>query len=137
MTESGFLWLRERLSWVGLGFIHRLPSLEGDEAILELRSLGFEVFRLDGAKICDQESFHHEAAGVFGFPSYYGKNWDAFDECFSELNLSKHVAIVWAHADVLAKQDLKVFAEAICILEDHAKAVKRERIQLAIFISYP
>ena len=31
-----------------------------------------------------REHLHQVIAKVFAFPSYYGGNWDAFDECISE-----------------------------------------------------
>jgi hypothetical protein len=49
------------------------------------RERGFSVFRLDGRGVRDRESFLREAAMVMGFPSYFGGNWDGFEECVTDL----------------------------------------------------
>jgi RNAse (barnase) inhibitor barstar len=44
------------------------------------------VVRLDMARITDWESFHNVFAEVFGFPSFYGRNMDAWIDCMSSLD---------------------------------------------------
>jgi RNAse (barnase) inhibitor barstar len=39
---------------------------------------------IDTARITDQNSFHAVFAEIFGFPSYYGKNMDAWIDCMSD-----------------------------------------------------
>jgi RNAse (barnase) inhibitor barstar len=128
-----FVWLQRSLPWVESGFIHRLPT-DVDSALDDLRRLGFRIAALNGARISSAGDFHTEAAAAFGFPSYYGRNWDAFDECFGELALNPHTAIVWTDSARLATADLKAFAEAICSLYEHAKARSSAGVQVALFI---
>ena len=45
-----------------------------------------EKISIDGDKIRDWESFHAEFANVFGFPSFYGKNMDAWIDCMTSLD---------------------------------------------------
>jgi Barstar (barnase inhibitor) len=40
---------------------------------------------LDGSRCRTSGQFLVEIGVVLGFPAYYGRNWDAFDECFSDL----------------------------------------------------
>jgi RNAse (barnase) inhibitor barstar len=114
--------------------IHRLPPGDVEGAIADLERLGFRVFRLDGAKIDDQRSFHEEVAEAFEFSDYYGRNWDAFEECFSEVEMPSRVAIVWTRADVLASRDLKAFAEAVCLFFEHSQERVKMGVQLEIFL---
>jgi RNAse (barnase) inhibitor barstar len=44
------------------------------------------VVRLDCDRITDWESFHAVFAEVFGFPSFYGRNMDAWIDCMSYLD---------------------------------------------------
>jgi RNAse (barnase) inhibitor barstar len=130
-----YLWVNGELSWVGLGFIHRLPR-NIKAGIADLEALGFKVVRLDGTKITDRESFHTEVASTFGFPDYYGRNWDGFHDCFGDLELPSHLAIVWTDADRLAAGDLKTFAEAVCVLHDEGHNEPKLRSQLELFIGF-
>ena len=40
---------------------------------------------LDGRRCRTAQGFLREIGVVLEFPHYYGRNWDAFDECFSDL----------------------------------------------------
>ncbi|MEH2414393.1 MAG: barstar family protein [Nostoc sp.] len=46
---------------------------------------GTKVFYLDGKKINSKETFLSKAAEAMQFPTYFGVNWDAFDECITDL----------------------------------------------------
>ncbi|MEH2064196.1 MAG: barstar family protein [Nostoc sp.] len=46
---------------------------------------GTKVFYLDGKKINSKEIFLSKAAKVMEFPTYFSANWDAFDECITDL----------------------------------------------------
>ena len=130
-----FVWLQQELPWVGRGFIHRLPQ-DADAGVSDLERLGFRVFRLDGTKIKDRETFHRQVAEAFAFPDYYGRNWDAFNECFGEMDMPPHVAVVWTDAHRLAAGDLKTVAEAVCMLDYHSNARSKQDVQLALFIGF-
>lgn len=39
----------------------------------------------DGSQVTSWQSFHAQAKEVFGFPSFYGNNMDAFIDCLSYL----------------------------------------------------
>jgi RNAse (barnase) inhibitor barstar len=41
---------------------------------------------VDCSRIRDWESFHMEFSIVFGFPSFYGKNMDAWIDCMTSLD---------------------------------------------------
>ena len=65
-----------------------------------------QVFYLDGSDIHDKKSFLSKAAEVMQFPNYFGHNWDAFDECITDLE--------WFPAKryVLIHNNPNLFAEA-------------------------
>jgi len=44
------------------------------------------VVPIDTARITDWESFHDLFAEVFGFPEFYGRNMDAWNDCMSSLD---------------------------------------------------
>jgi RNAse (barnase) inhibitor barstar len=44
------------------------------------------AIQIDGKGICDWASFHDVFAELFGFPSWYGRNMDAWIDCMSTLD---------------------------------------------------
>ena len=52
----------------------------------EAADAGGQLFYLDGAKVRDKKSFLEKIARAMKFPDYYGKNWDAFEECVNDLS---------------------------------------------------
>lgn len=39
---------------------------------------------LDLTNVRSTDQLHDLLASFFGFPDYYGRNWDAFDECIAD-----------------------------------------------------
>jgi RNAse (barnase) inhibitor barstar len=44
------------------------------------------VVEIDASAIVDRESFHEIFARAFGFPSFYGRNMDAWIDCMTHLD---------------------------------------------------
>ncbi len=44
------------------------------------------VVRVDGGQLITWESFHDVFAAAFGFPSFYGRNMDAWIDCMTSLD---------------------------------------------------
>jgi len=51
----------------------------------EADAAGWRLFYLDGAHARDKKSFLDQAARAMDFPDYFGRNWDAFEECVNDL----------------------------------------------------
>ena len=51
-----------------------------------LQKLGTEIFYLDGREIRDKQSFLQKVAEVMRFPDCFGYNWDALEECITDLD---------------------------------------------------
>jgi RNAse (barnase) inhibitor barstar len=43
-----------------------------------------DVLKIDVGSVTTREELHSLIAEAFGFPDYYGRNWDAFDECIRD-----------------------------------------------------
>ena len=56
-------------------------------------------------RMTSRTTAHEALARAFGFPDHYGRNWDAFSDCFGDFS-AKHsgelLALVWKHADAAA-----------------------------------
>ncbi len=46
---------------------------------------GFEVLVIEGDSIESKEEFLDTVAEGFGFPDWFGRNWDALEECLRDL----------------------------------------------------
>ena len=44
------------------------------------------IYKIDGKKITDWDSFHNEFKREMKFPDYYGKNMNAWIDCIDELS---------------------------------------------------
>lgn len=64
-------------------------QLEAKTAVDELSRLfeeqGFRFFYLDGKDVVDKDTFLKRTAEVMDFPDYFGNNWDAFNDCITDL----------------------------------------------------
>jgi RNAse (barnase) inhibitor barstar len=122
------------MPWLGPGFIYCIH--EDAEQVLrrELARLNFSVFALAGREVRDANSLHSELARTFSFPDYYGRNWDAFNDCFDDPALPRRSALLWTHAEQLAQADLKAFAEAVAVFREAADALSRDGRQFELML---
>lgn len=66
--------------------VYRLISRATAEKVAErVESQGWRCFVLDGDTIQDKPSFLQACAAAMNFPEYFGRNWDAFEECINDL----------------------------------------------------
>lgn len=66
--------------------LYRWPtSLSAHDLAQVVDALGWRFFYLDGRRVRDKVSFLRVAAEAMAFPDYFGKNWDAFEECINDL----------------------------------------------------
>ena len=60
-----------------------------EENVEEARRLAqeqsFSFFYVDGEVVRDKASFLSEAASTMRFPEWFGGNWDAFEDCITDL----------------------------------------------------
>ncbi len=45
-----------------------------------------QTIEIDLTDSSTREEIHDRLSHAFNFPAYYGKNWDAFDECIRDLD---------------------------------------------------
>lgn len=90
-------------------FTNEAPKLEG-----------FEVLRIDGGAISDKDELLDTIAEGFGFPDWFGRNWDALEECLRDLDavndgyalLICDAAAIWAEHPRLAGTLVEVWLDA-------------------------
>jgi hypothetical protein len=84
-------------------YLTRFPPTD---LINNISQQGIQFFYLDGRQIIDKQSFLKKIAEAMKFPDYFGYNWDALDECITDLD--------WCRADryVLIYDQPEVFSKA-------------------------
>jgi RNAse (barnase) inhibitor barstar len=98
---------------------NRVPRKQIIEKIIEgLSQQGIQVFYLDGKEISSKETFLTKAAEVMKFPAYFGANWDAFDECITDLTWcpAEQYVLLYDRPDIFAQADPAQWEIAVDIL---------------------
>jgi RNAse (barnase) inhibitor barstar len=57
-----------------------------EQIVAIVLSFGLECRVLDGRKMNDADSLFTEFAAALSFPDYFGRNWEALDECLADLS---------------------------------------------------
>jgi ribonuclease inhibitor len=52
------------------------------------------ALRIDVRALETREALHEALARAFRFPNYYGRNWDAFEECIRDVKVPLQVQVV-------------------------------------------
>lgn len=89
---------------------------------------GLTCCYIDGSRVVDKSSLLAESARALSFPSYFGHNWDAFEECVTDLAWldDRGCVMLYDHAAVLVSQHPDVWATFYDIL-DSAVAYWKEK----------
>ncbi len=79
---------------------------------------GWRVYRLEGREIGGKADLLSRSAEALRFPAYFGHNWDAFEECLSDMSWAAEglALLLFDHAGRFAAAEPEQFAMALEIL---------------------
>lgn len=77
---------------------------------------GVRVVNLDGSPIEPAEEFLDAVAAALLFPDYFGRNWNALDDCLYDIVES--TVVEWTQADRFARVDPEQYAIALSSFAD-------------------
>ncbi len=66
------------------GLYRVIAEINPDFLTSQLQEQGWTLFYINGQNIRNKAEFLQECAKVMHFPSYFGYNWDAFEECITD-----------------------------------------------------
>ena len=104
--------------------VFRAPDESPIEELEKLaKQYKYKFFLLDGAEIQGKERFLNHAAAVLSFPDYFGNNWDAFEDCLTDMSWHETdgFLIVYDHFEAFAQHSPDQFKMALEILRDSVK----------------
>jgi RNAse (barnase) inhibitor barstar len=103
--------ISKEIPWVGLTNIYLIDQNSENKLCDALSSLGFKIMTIEGNSIDSEKSFFLEVSRVLNFPDYFGKNWDAFYDCFGDFVSEEKgpIALIWREAISTLNNSLKTF----------------------------
>ncbi len=131
----GWVDIKREISWLGRSPPYFVHSNSRKELANRLSELGFDIFTIDGKKIRSVNEFFSEASKVFGFPDYFGKNWDAYYDCWRDFDVQSEtsVALLWDNPDYSVKKNncdfVKCAFELLSISDAYKKETNTYRMQ--------
>lgn len=106
------------------------PSLNG---VYRLDQASDRLPVLDGRVLRDKDGLLAALGWALEFPDYYGVNWDALEECLTDMSWrAGPIALHVEHAEALAPELLHTFMD---IFADAAKAWHEEGRPCSLFLS--
>jgi hypothetical protein len=93
--------LLQRLSDASRSGVYRVPR--SDEILDATRGSELQVVRIDFAGAAGKEALMERVARALEFPHWFGGNWDALEDCLSDLSWSRaagHVLLIERAGDL-------------------------------------
>ena len=94
-----------------------------DEDVAWLREHGYEVHEFDCAQWTSESEFHADVSRELGFPAWYGRNLDAFNDSLSDLVVpdAGGVALVLGRFDLFTQRLPNVAWHVLDIVEVNSR----------------
>lgn len=106
------------------GGVYRYKALTTPAELERLARTGNLVFlHIEGQKLARKEQFLNHAALAMHFPEYFGDNWDAFEDCLTDLSWleGEGFVLLYDHTDTLAEHAPQHFDTLVEILREAAE----------------
>jgi len=89
-----------------------------NEDVVQLRSVGYGIDDFDCTLWRTDSDFHADISARLAFPSYYGRNLDAFNDCIGEIEIPESAgrAIVFRRFDLFAQREPGVAQDILDIM---------------------
>ncbi len=122
-SPSGVYWLKAHASVAELAKLARTKSLA--------------FYHLEGKKIEKKDQFLNHAAVAMKFPDHFGKNWDAFYDCLTDMEWvdSNGYAIYFDHTDSFAEHHESQLETVIELFQDAVDFWKGEGKSMLVLLS--
>ncbi|MES2354907.1 MAG: barstar family protein [Pseudomonadota bacterium] len=84
---------------------------------------GLAYFHIEGQKLTKKEQFLNHAALAMHFPEYFGDNWDALEDCLTDLSWidANNYLVAYDHTDIFAEHAPQHFDTVLEIFKESAE----------------
>jgi RNAse (barnase) inhibitor barstar len=122
-SAGGLLWLKAHANVAEIG--------------KAARSREMAFFHLEGQRIEKKDQFLNHAAIAMKFPDHFGKNWDAFYDCLTDLDWvdGKGFVIYFDHTDAFAEHNESQLETVIELFEDAVNYWASEGRPMTVLLS--
>lgn len=98
---------------------------------------GYAFFHLDGKNIARKEQLLNHVATVLQFPNDFGHNWDALEECLTDLEWvdGDGYLIYFDHIDGLLSEHPDQFETFVEIVRDAVESWKEDGEAMVVLLS--
>jgi RNAse (barnase) inhibitor barstar len=119
----------------GVWFLPR--PLEAKSLQAAAKRAGYAFFHLDGKNIERKEQLLNHVATVLHFPNHFGSNWDALEECLTDLEWvdGDGYLIYFDHIDGLLSAHPDQFATFVEIVRDAVESWKEDGEAMVVLLS--
>lgn len=119
----------------GVWFLPR--PLEAKSLQAAAKRAGYAFFHLDGKNIERKEQLLNHVATALHFPNHFGQNWDALEECLTDLEWvdGDGYLIYFDHIDGLLTAHPDQFATFVEIVRDAVESWKEDGEAMVVLLS--
>ncbi len=120
------------------GGVWFLPAWKEPRELQKLaKGAGFAFFHIDGKNIARKEQLMNAAATAMHFPKDFGRNWDALEECLTDLEWveADGYLIYYDHIDGLLETHPDQFETLVEILRDAVSSWKDDGEPMVVLLS--
>ncbi|HSN22412.1 MAG TPA: barstar family protein [Usitatibacter sp.] len=98
---------------------------------------GFAFFHVEGRNIARKEQLLNHVANALHFPEHFGHNWDALEECLTDLEWvdAEGYVIYYDHIDPFLCAQPEQFETLVEILRDAVQSWKEDDTAMIVLLS--
>lgn len=120
--------------------VYRLDPVVDPAALMrEAQAAGLRFFHVNCETADTKELLLRALAKSLSFPDYFGDNWDALDECLTDLSWlpAQGYVVLLVQLQHMADSAPEVLASAIAIFADAARYWERKKTPFYVLLSGP
>lgn len=96
--------------------------------------LGRRSVLLDGNDVEDRQSFLRLCEVAFALPEWFGRNWDALEECLTDLDEPAGVVVLWTDWALFAESEPDEYATALDVFDGAARTLGIDGTPFAVLL---